>query len=413
MIEAQQKLRVDVTGDARSMKVGVAGLGFGATEFIPTLERLPQIDIVAGADLRKHALTEFARRYGARTYGSVEELCKDPGVEAVWIATPNQHHAEHAIIAAEHGKHVLLRKPMGVSVEECIRVQEAVDRAGVKLLAGGQTLGTSPVVRAARRIIASGELGPLRAINVWAYTGWMLRPREAHEVDDDQGGGVVWRQAPHQIETIRYLGGGRVRSVRAMTGRWRPERPNGTGYYAAYLEFEEGVPVTAVYNAYGYFDTVDLVCWAEDRGRDSRARMRKALLNNELDEAAGKEATRFAGAKENAVVGSAEGGPWLPSNLGVFIVSCQEGDLRMSPKGLYIYDADGLREVPVPHSTGPGMSLETEVMEFYNAVKTGAPLFHDGHWGLATVEVQSALLKSAARREEIILQHQVPVPPGE
>ena len=219
------------------LKVGVAGLGFGSTEFIPTLERMPQIELVAAADLRPHALRAFESRYGGHGYSSVEELCADPAVEAVWISTPNQFHAENAITAAEAGKHILLRKPMGVSMDECQRVLDAVERSGVKLLAGGQTQGTSPHTHAVRKVIASGELGGLRAINVWAYTGWMLRPRMRQEVDESMGGGVVWRQAPHQIETVRYLGGGMVRSVRAMTGRWRPERPDGSGYYAAYLEF--------------------------------------------------------------------------------------------------------------------------------------------------------------------------------
>ena len=53
------------------LKVGIAGLGFGATEFIPTLERLEEIEIVAGADLRPQALEAFQERYGGRTYEKV------------------------------------------------------------------------------------------------------------------------------------------------------------------------------------------------------------------------------------------------------------------------------------------------------------------------------------------------------
>ncbi|MCI0888802.1 MAG: Gfo/Idh/MocA family oxidoreductase, partial [Chloroflexi bacterium] len=88
------------------LKVGVAGLGFGSTEFMPTLERMGQIELVAAADsLRPHALRAFESRYGGHGYGSVEELCADPDVEAVWISTPNQFHAENAITAAEAGKH--------------------------------------------------------------------------------------------------------------------------------------------------------------------------------------------------------------------------------------------------------------------------------------------------------------------
>ena len=397
---------------ADALKVGIAGLGFGATEFIPTLERLEEIEIVAGADLRPQALEAFQERYGGRTYQRVEDLCADPEVEAVWIATPNHLHAPNAITAAEHGKHMVLRKPMGITMEECQRVLKAVEENGVKLLAGGQTQGTSPLIREARRIITSGELGPLRAMNVWAYTGWMLRPRMPQEVDESMGGGVVWRQAPHQIETLRYLGGGMVRSVRAMTGRWRPERPHGSGYYAAFLELDDGVPVTMVYNAYGFFDSVELTTWAEDRGLEGRVRSRRALLAGEMDEEAGKEQTRFGSPGEGSVVGGAAGRPWTPGNLGVFILSCQDGDIRMSEKGLRVYDSDGQHEVEVFQPGGPGMELDSEVLELYEAVKHDKPLFHDGRWGMATTEVQWALIQSAHERKEIMLSHQVPVPQG-
>ncbi len=397
---------------ADTLKVGIAGLGFGATEFIPTLERLDQIDVVAAADLRPQALDAFRRRFGGRTYDSVEDLCADPGVEAVWIATPNQYHAQNAITAAQHGKHMVLRKPMGITMEECQAVLEAVDRSGVKLLAGGQTQGTSALIQEARRIITSGRLGPLRAINVWAYTGWMMRPRLPQEVDESMGGGVVWRQAPHQVETIRYLGGGMVRSVRATTGRWRPERPNGSGYYSAFLDFEDGTPVTMAYNAYGFFDSIDLTTWAADTGIDGRARSRKALLAGEMDEESGKENTRFGAPGEGTVVGGDEGRPWTPGNLGIFILSCQDGDVRMSEKGLSVYGLDGLQEVPIFQPGGQGMALDSEVLELYDAVKNEKPLFHDGRWGMASAEVQWAIIESSRLRREVQLQHQVPVPPG-
>ena len=396
----------------KPMKVGIIGLGFGATEFIPSLERVPEIEVYAGADLRPQALAEFEKRYGGKTYRTAEELCADPEVEAVWIATPNHLHAANAITAANAGKHINLRKPMGVTMEECAAVMEAVDRSGVKLLAGGQTMGTSPLTIEMRRMITSGELGPLRAMNVVAYTGWMLRPRMPQEVSDADGGGVVWRQAPHQLETTRYLGGGMVRSVRASAGSWRAERPNGTGYYSAFLDFEDGTPVTLVYNAYGYFDSMDLTSWLNDNGHENRAKFRQDLLAGKVDEETRKEATRFGGSAEGTVAGGSEGRPWAPGNLGVLIATCESGDIRMSAQGMYIYDNDGMREVTVHQPGGQGMTLESEIMELYNAVRHDTPMLHDGRWGWATAEVQWAILESAKQRKEIMLQHQVPVPFG-
>ncbi len=110
------------------LKVGIAGLGFGSTEFLPVLERVPQVQLVAAADLRPHALQAFQRRYAARVYQSMEELCRDSEVEAIWIATPNQFHGQHALLAAQHGKHVVIRKPMAITMEDCQRILEAGQR---------------------------------------------------------------------------------------------------------------------------------------------------------------------------------------------------------------------------------------------------------------------------------------------
>jgi len=84
----------------------------------------------------------------------------------------------------------------------------------------------------------------------------------------------------------------------------------------------------------------------------------------------------------------------------------------MSAKGLSVYGVEGVREIEVHQPGGEGMSLDTEVMELYNAVKLEQPLFHDGHWGMATAEVQWAIVESARQRSEVFLKHQVPVPQG-
>jgi phthalate 4,5-cis-dihydrodiol dehydrogenase len=412
------------SGTETPLKIGIAGLGFGATEFLPSLEQMPQIKIVGGADTRPQALQAFQKRYeGSRTYDTVAELCADPDVEAIWIATPNQFHGEHALLAAQHGKHSVVRKPLATTIDECERIVETAEKNNVKILGGGQTQGTNALIQEVRRMIVRGDLGPLRAINLWAFTGWMLRPRMAQEVDDDLGGGIVWRQAPHQLETIRWLGGGKVRSVRAITGRWRPERPRGTGYFTALLEFEDGTPATIVYNAYGYFDSVELVKWGNDKGIDERAKMRQQLLTGEMDEPTLKEATRFGGMVPGddepkipweagrAVVSS--GGNWLPGNQGVFVISLQDGDVRAAPNGLYVHDNNGTREVPIASKRGEGMAfMDEEAMELIDAVRHGKPMLHDARWGMATAEVQWAILESGKQHKEIALKHQTAVPAG-
>jgi phthalate 4,5-cis-dihydrodiol dehydrogenase len=171
-----------------------------------------------------------------------------------------------------------------------------------------------------------------------------------------------------------------------------------------------------VYNGYGYFDSVELVSWGQDRGIERRQASRRAFLAGEVDIPQFREAARFGALGEPEPRGPwdpARG--WLPGNQGVVIASCQNGDIRKSPQGLYVYDDSGQREIPVPgiYPPGQGMQfLDDEAMELYDAVRHDRPMLHDGRWGMATVEVQLAIIESATQRREILLQYQVPVPPG-
>src|SRR6516225_6654390 len=102
----------------RRLRLGVAGLGKAFTVMLPSLAAEPRIELVAAADPRPEATRRFAADFGARVYASVEELCSNDGVEVIYVATPHQYHAEHVATAAAHRKHVLLEKPMAVSLAE-------------------------------------------------------------------------------------------------------------------------------------------------------------------------------------------------------------------------------------------------------------------------------------------------------
>src|SRR5205085_2440445 len=125
-----------------------------------------------------------------------------PNIDAVWIATPNQFHAPLAIQAAEHKKHVIVSKPMAVTLDECKAMIAAADKNGVKLMAG-HTQGILPGIRKMAALVRSGEYGPLEMINSWNYTPWIYRPRLPQELDEKTGGGVVFRQSPHHIDMVR------------------------------------------------------------------------------------------------------------------------------------------------------------------------------------------------------------------
>ena len=378
------------------MRLGIAGLGVASTLFLPGVELHSQTEIVAAADVRPEALAAFRARYGGRTYASVEDLCADPGVDVVWVATPNHLHAAHCIVAAEHGKHVICTKPMALSVSECAAMCAAASSAGVQLLCG-QTFSMHPDIHALCTVVQSGALGRLIAVNSWLSTDWLLKPRLAEELDESRGGGVVYRHGPHLIDTVRLIGGGRVRSVRGSVGRWMPERPC-AGNFSAFLEFEDGTPATVSYNGYGYFDTSELTwghgtrMYSDDERVAVRQQRRRGADGSSAE--AAKDELRF-------------GGRDLPARplswFGLTVASCERGDVRQSPNGVFIYDADGRREIA---RLGEGRMGMLEMNEMYACLVEGKPLVHDGRWGLATLEVCTALLASSAERREIELTHQ-------
>jgi phthalate 4,5-cis-dihydrodiol dehydrogenase len=397
---------------ARTLKLGLIGIGVGAGEFLPALEANQEIELVAGADVVPETRRRFKERYPRTTvYESAESLVKDPNVEAVWIATPNRFHAPHAILAANHGKHVVVEKPMAISLQEAEQMVEAAAKNGVKLLAG-HTQSFSLPVRAMRKLIVSGELGKLQAIHIMSYSDWMLRPRTPDELDPNQGGGIPYRQGPHQIDTVRLLGGGKLRSVRGTIGQWFEGRPI-AGYYSAFLEFEDGTPSTIIHNGYGYFLGNELVPWGESKQQydvQERAEIRKQLRTGTRKEEQDKQDMRIGGANERVAADRGRGHrSWLPTDLGFVIVSCEHGDIRHSEHGLYVYDDNGLRDVPI--ETG-AVGRRAELDELYNSVVLGKPVFHDGRWGMATLEVCLAIIQSARERKEIMLTHQIPVPAG-
>jgi phthalate 4,5-cis-dihydrodiol dehydrogenase len=228
------------------------------------------------------------------------------------------------------------------------------------------------------------------------------------ELDVNLGGGVVHRHGPHIIDTIRTIGGGMVRSVRANWGAWMPERP-APGNYSAYLEFEDGTPATVSYNGYGYFNTSDLVWGIGDRlySAEEAVQVRKALRAGQFDVAKAKEELREA-TRSGAYEQQGQEQQQRPATgnwFGITLVSCERGAIRQSPNGILIYDDEGQREVPI---TGDGATGTTELRELYDAITKGTPISHDGRWGMATLEVILGILQSGRERREIMLSHQCP-----
>ncbi|MCH7607590.1 MAG: Gfo/Idh/MocA family oxidoreductase [Chloroflexi bacterium] len=418
-----------VVGKAtRRINIGVIGIGVGGLEIIRSAVQQPEtINLTAGCDVVPLTRERFQERFpDAKVYSSVDEICKDPNVDAVYIASPNRFHAEHTITAARNGKHVLIEKPMAISLKETEQMVDECERAGVKLVCA-HTASFGLPYRIMRKVIQSGEIGQLKAITLLAYTDWMLRPRTPDELDFAQGGGVPFRQGPHQIDTVRLLGGGMIKNVWAKVGRWMPERAI-PGYYTAHFEFEDGAVATATHNGYGYFTLGDINGPAAGRSSiESIVEVRKQMRAGTRDEAADKQELRIGGAIEVKQFEAAKtAGPGRGNfgrqierepgdrtglsdtgDPGTIIVSCERGDMRIGPRGVFIYDDEGVREV-----TGESaVNARGEIHEMYEAVVNDKPVYHSGRWGMGTAEAIFAMVESSETGKVVELTHQIPVHP--
>jgi hypothetical protein len=128
-----------------------------------------------------------------------------------------------------------------------------------------------------------------------------------------------------------------------------------------------------------------------------------------------KEALRYQGRRDPPDTGAAdtEGADAAKrrsaNSLGLFgltLVTCERGDMRESPEGLFVYERDRVRNIPVADELRGAAELE----ELYQAVRFGRPIVHDGRWGEATLEVCLAIVESARTHTDVRLSRQTATP---
>jgi phthalate 4,5-cis-dihydrodiol dehydrogenase len=365
----------------------------------PTFSLDPRVELVAAADPREEAREKFRRDFGGEAFSTVESLVERKDLDAVYVATPHQFHAEHARLAAAKGKHLLVEKPMALSVVECRSMIDAARSAGVQLIVGHSHSFDAPI-RRAREIIESGAAGRVRMITALQYTDFLYRPRRPEELAAETGGGAVYNQAAHQVDIVRLLAGSPVKSVRAATGAWDPARPV-EGAYACFLDFEDGSAASLVYSGYAHFDSDEFCGWIGELGRDKDPHdygWSRRTLRSAADELALKSARNYGGADFKQAAPAPH-----HQHFGLVIASCERADLRPLPDGVMIYGDADRRLDPLPTPQVPRVEV---IDELYGAIVDGKAPVHSGEWALATIEVCAAIQRSARERKEIPLTDQ-------
>ncbi|MDP3250495.1 MAG: Gfo/Idh/MocA family oxidoreductase [Hydrogenophaga sp.] len=385
------------------LRIGVIGLGRAFSLMVPTFARDPRVQIVAGFDPRDEPRRRLALDFGAATYDQAEALCGDPAVEAVYVASPHQFHAEHVKMAARHGKHVLVEKPMALSLEECDAMISACTDAGVTLIVGHCHSFDTPYLHT-RAMIGSGKFGMARMIHAFNYTDFLYRARRPEELRTEDGGGVVYSQAAHQIDVVRLLAGGNLVRMRATAASWDPTRPT-EGAYSAILWFDNGCSSTIVYSGYAHYDSDDWCGWTGEMGqpkdptRHASARARLDIIGTASDEAALKAATTYGGPAYRDA--RAEPKPIGHQHFGAVVVSCDRADLRPVPDGVWVDSDSGREKVEL---LAPAVPRFEVIDELIAAVRHERAPLHDGVWARDTLAGCLALLDSARDNADVQLR---------
>ena len=240
------KLRLGV----ETMQIGIVGLGFMGSTHFEAYQNVRGFELaaVASSSDKKLAgdLSEVGGNLGrgggvvdfgpAARYTNADELIEDPLVEAVDICTPTHLHKPLALRALEAGKHVLVEKPMALSVADCEQMIVAARDAG-RVLMVAQVLRFFPEYATARAMVVSGELGSVRAATFRrrcaapAWGRWLKDPAKS-------GGGAL-DLLIHDFDFCQHLFG-KPRGVRAVGPE---DLSSGIDFVQAQLDYGDGVPV--------------------------------------------------------------------------------------------------------------------------------------------------------------------------
>lgn len=379
------------------LRMGLLGLGMAGGVMLPVIAAHSGTVLAAAADLDPELRKRFAAQHSVPVFDSAEQLLASPDIDAVYIATPHQFHREHAVLAARHGKHVVVEKPMALSLVDCDAMIVAAEDARVALIVG-HTHGFDPAVDAMCSLIETGGAGRPRVLTAVNYTNFIYRPRRAEELDARKGGGVVWNQLPHLIDTVRMLVQRPVKSVRATLTSLDQSR-GVEALCSVFMAFADGAVATLTYSGYDRFDTDAWHGWIGESGNEkspSHGAARKVLQSMAGDEHRVRvERYGYGGDVYKSFKAHAQ------PHFGKLIVSCEHADLVPTEEGVDVFDSRGRTTVAIPvNRQRPGHAA---VLDELAEAASGQRVPRDGAFGRATVEVVLAMIASARQGREVVL----------
>jgi len=227
--------------------IGIIGAGRICGAHATAVLALPETRLAAIAEVDEGRLGQAVQTYGCKGCADYREMLQDPGVEAVIIGLPHWLHREVTVDCLNAGKHVLLEKPMAMTVAECDEMLAAAKTAGKKLMVA-HSQHFFPVNIAAREFIRQGGIGHVViATDTW-YKPFHDGARPAWFLEDAKGGGMWSMNGSHMIDRLCFFLDSHVVAVKARVGN--PIFGLSTDMGVALLEFANGVHATIMHAGY-------------------------------------------------------------------------------------------------------------------------------------------------------------------
>ena len=233
------------------LNVGIIGLGGIANSHCRGIAELDDVKVVAVADLMEERRAEFMAEYDIpKGYETHTELLADPEIDAVGVVLGHMLHHRLTVDACRAGKHVLVEKPMAVTLEQCDDMVAAAHDNGVELMVG-LTNHFVPANLKAREILDSGELGTLITAVNYMSKRWNYPRRRAQYRSRYHGGGMWLTNGVHVVDRLTWFMASQALSVSAAVGN-RSYYQAADDYGSAMIRYKNGQVGTAV--AVGYKD---------------------------------------------------------------------------------------------------------------------------------------------------------------
>ncbi len=193
--------------NSKPVKVGIIGCGRVTQSWhLPALKGSPFAEVIAVSDINHNTLKQVADKYHIKNrYADFLMLLENPEVEAVAVSLPVSLHVKAAVAALKTGKHVLIEKPLALSMDECNELIALASQSSAVSMAG-LYMRWHRLVKKARKVVQSGALGKIRLVRT-VFT-------DAERYSDDaaswknkrsQGGGTLFGMAVHHFDMLRFL----------------------------------------------------------------------------------------------------------------------------------------------------------------------------------------------------------------